>query len=67
MADQEEAVFLYVGTYGDEATAQSDYTLVKDELRRLAKQAWADWMPRQSLHASDTDVDADEIERAVLD
>jgi uncharacterized membrane protein len=29
MADHEEAVFLYVGTYGDEATAQSDYTLVK--------------------------------------
>jgi len=30
MADQEETVFLYVGTYGDEATAHNDYQLVKD-------------------------------------
>ena len=29
MGDQ-EAVFLYIGTYGDEAMAQSDYKLVKD-------------------------------------
>jgi uncharacterized membrane protein len=30
MADQQETVFLYVGTYADEATAHSDYKLVKD-------------------------------------
>ena len=30
MADQEESVFLYVGTYADEPTAQSDYQLVKE-------------------------------------
>ena len=30
MADQEERVFLSVGTYGDEATARSDYQLVKE-------------------------------------
>jgi uncharacterized membrane protein len=29
MADQEETVFLYVGTYADEAMAHSDYELVK--------------------------------------
>ena len=30
MADQEETVFLYVGTYADEKTADSDYQLVKE-------------------------------------
>ena len=30
MADQEETVFLYVGTYADEATAHGDYQLVKE-------------------------------------
>ena len=30
MADQEETVFLYVGTYADEPTAHSDYQLVKE-------------------------------------
>lgn len=30
MADQEETVFLYVGTYADEKTARSDYQLVKE-------------------------------------
>jgi uncharacterized membrane protein len=30
MADQEETVFLYVGTYADEATAHNDYQLVKE-------------------------------------
>ena len=30
MAEQEETVFLYVGTYGDEATAHNDYQLVKE-------------------------------------
>ena len=30
MADQEETVFLYVGTYADEKTAHSDYQLVKE-------------------------------------
>lgn len=29
MADQEETVFLYVGTYADEPTAHSDYELVQ--------------------------------------
>jgi uncharacterized membrane protein len=30
MADQEETVFLYVGTYADEPTAHSDYKLVQE-------------------------------------
>ena len=47
--------------------ARSDYAVVKDELRRLAREAWSDWMPGQSIPASPTDESADEIVRSVLD
>ena len=47
--------------------ARTDYALVKDELRRLALEAWPDWMPGQQLPAASTDNGADEIVRSVLD
>ena len=47
--------------------ARTDYALVKDELRRLAREAWAEWMPGQQLANAATAKAADDIVRSVLD
>lgn len=47
--------------------ARSDYTLVKEELRRLAREAWAEWVPGQPLPDASSAEDADEMVRGVLD
>jgi uncharacterized protein (DUF885 family) len=47
--------------------ARTDHARVKDELRRLAREAWPDWMPGQVVPAGATHESADEIVRAVLD
>jgi uncharacterized protein (DUF885 family) len=47
--------------------ARADYALVKEELRRLARDAWAEWLPGQQLPNEAAAEAADDIVRSVID
>ena len=54
-------------SYGElEGRARRDYDVVRAEMLRLARAAWADWVPGESLPEGEGAVD-DEIVRRVLD
>ncbi len=54
-------------SYGElEGRARRDYDVVRAEMVRLARAAWADWVPGESLPEGEGAVD-DEIVRRVLD